>query len=98
MILIFLNSVHVSPVMILFPVLPNKIYLTRGEIRKWAEAAKQILAEEQDPKVSQTSLPHFTTEGLNLGSLETPILKHHVKQDPVKSSKKLKYKPKEDDE
>ena len=59
-------------------------------IRKWAEADKQCFKEEQDLEGNQTSLPHFTTEGLKLSSLETPILKHHVKQGPVKSSKKLK--------
>ena len=67
------------------------------EVRKWAEAAKQFFEEEQDLEVSQTSLPCSTTEGLKLSSLDTPALKHHVKQGPVKSSKMLKNKPKDDD-
>ena len=67
------------------------------EIRKWAEAAKQFFEEQQDLEVSETSLPCSKTEGLKLSSLETPALKCHVKQGPVKSSKKLKHKPKDDD-
>ena len=67
------------------------------EVRKWAEAAKQFYEEEQDLEVSQTSLPCSKTEGLKLSSLETPAPKCHVKQGPVKSSKKLKHKPKDDD-
>ena len=57
-------------------------------IRKWAEATKQFLKEEQDLESSQTSLPCPKTEGLKLSSLETPAPKHHIKQGPVKSSKK----------
>ena len=68
-------------------------------MRKWAEAAKQFFKEEQDLEGSQNSFPCSTkTEGLKLSSLETPTPKHNVKQGPVKSSKKLKLKTKDDDE
>ena len=68
------------------------------EVRKWTEAAKQFFEEEQDLEISQTSLPCSKTELLRLSSLETPALKCHVKQRPIKSSKKFKHKPKDDDE
>ena len=68
------------------------------EVRKWAEAAKQFFEEEQDLEFSQTSLPCSKTGDLKLSSLETPALKCHVKQGLVKSSKKLKHKPKDHDE
>ena len=49
-------------------------------------------------EVSQTSLPYSKIEGLKLSSLETPAPKCCVKQGPVKSSKKLKHKTKDDGE
>ena len=67
-------------------------------IRKWAEAAKQFFKEEQDLESSQTSLPCPKTEGLKLSSLEAAAPKHCMKQGPIKSSKKLKVKTKDDDE
>ena len=67
-------------------------------IRKWAEAAKQFLKEEQDLESTQTSLPCPETKGLKLSSLETPVPIHCIKQGPVKSSKKLKVKTKDDEE
>ena len=67
-------------------------------ITKWADAAKQFLKEEQDLEGSQTSLPCSKTEGLKLSFLETPSPKHHIKWGPVKSSKMLKLKTKDDDE
>ena len=54
------------------------------------KAAKQFFEEEQDLEVSQTSLPCSKTEGLRLSSLETPALKHHVKQGPVENQQKVK--------
>ena len=67
------------------------------EIRKWPEAAKQFFEEEQDQEVSQT-YSCSKTEGLMLSSRATPVPKCQVKQGPIKCSKKLKYKPKDDDE
>ena len=66
-------------------------------IRKWTEATKQFFKEEQDLESSQTSLPCPKTEGLKLSSLEIPAPKCFIKQGPVKSSKKLKVKTKDDD-
>ena len=66
------------------------------EVRKWAEATKQLFEEEQH--LSQVSSPGPKTEGLKLSSLETLVPKHHIKQGPIKSSKKLKFTPKDDDE
>ena len=63
-------------------------------IRKQTEAAKQFFKEEQDLESSQTSLPCPKSEGLQLSSLEIPAPKHHIKQRPIKSSKKLKVKTK----
>ena len=97
MIQLFPSNSQLSLVMMLSPVLLNKIYLTK-KIRKWAETVKQFLGEGQDLEVSQSSISCSKTEGLKLCSLETSVLKHHVKEGPVKSSKKLKYKPKDDDE
>ena len=68
------------------------------KIRKWEEAAKQFFKEEQDLEVSQTSLPCSQTEGLKLSSLETQVPQHYLKQGLVKSSKKIKHKPKDDNE
>ena len=70
--------------------------LHEEEVRKWAEATKQFFEEEQD--LSQVSSPGSKTEGLKLSSLDTPFLKCHIKQGPSKSSKKLKFTPKDDDE
>ena len=78
------------------PVPLNKV-IHKEEVRKWAEAAKQFFEGDQDLEVSQTFLPCSKTEGLKLSSLETPAPKHHVNQGPVKSSKKLRHKPKDDD-
>ena len=72
MILLFPNNSQVSLVMMQSPVLLNKIFLMRKEIRIRAEAAKQFFEEEQDLEISQTSLPCSKTEGLKLSSLETP--------------------------
>ena len=56
-----------------FPGIPNddavpctskQNFSHKEEIRKWAEAAKQFFEEEQDLKVSHTSLPCSKTEGL----------------------------------
>ena len=64
-------------------------------IQKWTEAAKQFFKEEQDLASSQA-------EGLKLSSVKAPTPKHHIKQGPVKSSKKLKeakeVKAKDEDE
>ena len=87
-----------SPVMMLFPVLSTQIYLMRKRSENGPKLPNSFFSEEQDPEISQTSSPHLTTEGHKLSSLETPITKCHVKHGPVKSSKKLKYKPKEGDE
>ena len=56
------------------------------EVRKQAEAAKQFFVEEQDP--SQVSSPGPKMEGLRLKSLECQVPKCHIKQGPIKSSKK----------
>ena len=64
-----------------------------GRNQKMGRSCQTIFfEEEQDLEVSQTSLPCSKTEGLKLSSLETPALKCHIKQGPVKSSKKLKHK------
>ena len=68
------------------------------EVRKQAKAAKQFLEEEQEQKVSQTSLPCSKTERLKLSSLANPFCKCHVKQRPIKSSKILKHNPNDDNE
>ena len=80
------------------PCTSKQILHHEEEIRKWAETVKQFIEEDQDMEVSQTSLPCSKTEGLKLSSLKTPAHKHHVKLGPVKSSKTLKHKPKDDDE
>ena len=51
--------------------------------------------EEQDP--IQVSSPGPKTEAIRLSSLESQVPKHHTKQGPIKSSKKLKFTPKDDD-
>ena len=66
------------------------------EVRKWAEASKQFFEEEQDP--SQVSSPGPKMEGLRLSSLESWVPKCPTKQGPIKSSKKLKFMLKDDDE
>ena len=69
------------------------------EVRKWAGAAKCFFEEEQDP--SQVSTPSPLTpkmEGLKPSSLEPQVPKHHIKQGPIKSSKKLKFTSTDDDE
>ena len=68
----------------------------KEEIRKWAEAAKQIFEEEQDP--SQASSPGLKMEGLRLSSLESQVPKCCIKQGPIKSCKKLKFTSSNDDE
>ena len=65
-------------------------------IRKQAEAAKQFFKEEQDLVV--VKLPFDVLKHRVLSSLETTAAKHHLRQGPVKSSKKLKLKTKDDDE
>ena len=59
-------------------------------ICKWAEATKQFLGEEGDPKGGQTSFSWPSAESFRLSSHEAIVPKHHIKQGPVKSSKKLK--------
>ena len=76
---------------------PKQNLPDREVVRKWAEATKQFF-KEQDMEGSQTSLPCPKTEGLKLSSLETLAPKCHIKQGPIKSSKKLKHTPKDDDE
>ena len=69
------------------------------EVRKWAQAAKCFFEEEQAP--SQVSTPAPLTpkmEGLRLRSLEPQVPKCHVKQAPIKSSKKLKFTSTDDDD
>ena len=66
------------------------------EVGKWAEVARQFFKEVQD--LSQASHPCLQTAGLTLSSLATPAPKYHVKQGPIKSSKKLKLKPTDDNE
>ena len=58
------------------------------EVRKWDVAAKQFFGEEQD--LSQVSSPDSKTEGLKLSFLDTPVMKCHIKQGPIKPSKMLK--------
>ena len=77
---------------------PKQIFPHKKVIRKWAGAATQFFKEEQDLESSQTSLPCPKIEGLKLSSLEIPAPKHHIKQGPVMSSKKLKVKTRDDDE
>ena len=97
MILIFLNNLQVSLGMMPFSILLNKVP-HEEMIRKWEEAAKQFFKEEQDLEGSQTPLPCSTkTEHPKLSSLEIPTFKCRAKQGPVKSSKKLKLKTKDDD-
>ena len=100
MIPIFLNNLHVFLGMMLSSLLLNlnKTSSSQGSHQKTGRNCQIFFVEEQDPEISQTSPPYFTTEGLKLRSLETPITKHRVKQGPVKSNKMLKYNPKEDDE
>ena len=66
------------------------------EVIKWAEAAKQFFEEEQDPSQVSTAGPKM--EGLRLSSLESQVPKCCIKQGPIKSSKRLKFTPKDDDE
>ena len=68
------------------------------EVIKWTEAAKGFFEEEQNP--SQVSTPTPLTpkmKRLELISLEPQVPKGHSKQGPIKSSKKLKFTPKDDD-
>ena len=67
------------------------------------KAAKCFLEEEQTTRQVPTPAPLTPKkEGLKLSSLEpqAPSLsqKCHIKQGPVKSSKNLKFTPKDDDE
>ena len=61
-----------------------------GVIFKPAEATKQFLEEEEDLAGGQTSFPCPSAEGFGLSSHEAAAPKHHIKQGPVKSSKKCK--------
>ena len=70
--------------------------LPHEKVRKQAEAAKQFFEEEQGP--SQVSSPGPKTGGLRLSSLEPQVPKHHITQGPIKSSKRLKFTQKDDDE
>ena len=79
-------------------VLPNK-----EEFRKWVQAAKCFLEEEQTTGQVPTLVPLTPKrEGLKLSSLEPQALsmsqKCHIKQGPVKSSKRLKFTHKDYDE
>ena len=65
------------------------------DVRKWAEAAKQVSEEEQDPSQVSSLAPKM--EGLRLSSLEPQVPKHHIKQGSIKSSKRLKFTPKDHD-
>ena len=59
-------------------------------IHKQAEAAEQFLKDEWDLKGGQTSFACPTAESFGLSSLEAAAPKCHMKQGPVKSSKKIK--------
>ena len=65
------------------------------KVRKQAEAAK-LFFEEEDPSHVSSTGPNM--EGLRLSSLESQVPKHCIKQGPIKSSKKLKFTPRNDDE
>ena len=69
------------------------------EVRKQAQATKCFLKEEQTTRQVPTPLSP-EKEGLKLSSLESqaPSMtqKCHVKQGPIKSSKKLKFTPKDE--
>ena len=80
-----------------------KLNLPHAEvICKWAEATKQFLEEEGDLEGGQTSSPCPSAKGFRLSSHEATAPKHHIKQGPVKSSKKFKeakeVKTKDEDE
>ena len=66
------------------------------------EAAKQFLEEEGDLEGGQTSFHCPSVEGFELSSREAAAPKHHIKQGPVKSSKKFieakEAKAKDEDE
>ena len=68
-----------------------QLNLPHGDvIHKQAEAAKQFLEEEGDPEGGQHIFHCPSTGYLKLSFHEVATPKHHVKQGPVKSSKKFK--------
>ena len=67
-------------------------------IRKQAEATKQFLKKNKTWKVVKLPFPVLKLRVSRLSSFEAAAPKHHIKQGPVKSSKKLKVKTKDDDD
>ena len=59
-------------------------------IHKQGEAMKQFLEEEGDPEGGQPTFHCPSTESFKSSHHEVTIPKHHIKQGPVKSSKKHK--------
>ena len=69
------------------------------EVSKWAQAAKCFFEEEQASSQVPTPAPLTPKmDGLKLSFLEPQAPKHHIKQGPMKSSKKLNFMSTDDDE